>query len=130
MDTITFFPKTIKFPKIAIDDFLNQAAMDIIAILLPSTMTLSLKVGDETRNVLLELAQTFNCVEKIPSCKVPSAPRVEKMCTPPRVKEKENTEVRKNVTINANDAKIAKYSAFDQNEIKMRKYLKKNTEHC
>ena len=131
VDTVTFFPKTIKFPKIAIDDFLKQAAMDIIAILAdpPSTTTLSLKVGDETRNALLELARTFNRVEKLPLCKIPSAPRVNETSTPPKVQETENEVVRKNVTINANDAKNIKYSAFDQNEIKKRKYMKKNTEH-
>ena len=48
VNTVTFFPKAIKFPEIHLDDFLKQAATDIIAILTspPSTTTPSLHAGD------------------------------------------------------------------------------------
>ena len=105
--------------------------MDIVTILAdpPSTTTSSLKVGDETRNALLEIARYLNRVDKLPACKIPPPLRVETLGTPPRVKQKEDSEIGKQVTVNANDAKNVKYSAFDQNEIKKRKYTKENTEH-
>ena len=56
-NTVTFFPKLIKFPEINLDFFLRQAATDIITLLMvpPSTTTLSLEAGDETKKL------TKNC---------------------------------------------------------------------
>ena len=47
-DTITFFPAVIPYPEVKIDNFLRQAATDIIIILKtpPSTTTPSLQAGD------------------------------------------------------------------------------------
>ena len=57
-DTVTFFPTNIPFPQVKLDDFLRQAATDIITILTkpPSSTTPSLQSGDPVRNALLTLA--------------------------------------------------------------------------
>ena len=89
VDTVTFFPKSIPFPQISAEDYLKQAATDIINILSlpPSTTTFSLQLGDETKNGLVKIAQALNRVEKIPenkqllprvADKVTAAPRVQK----------------------------------------------------
>ena len=61
-DTVVFFPHDIDFPKVDLDDFLQQATQDIITILTnpTSSTTVSLKAGDTTRNALLELATMLN----------------------------------------------------------------------
>ena len=61
VDTVTFFPKKIKFPQVKLEDFLKQAATDIISLLTqpPSTTTLSLEAGDLTKNALLKLARIY-----------------------------------------------------------------------
>ena len=62
-DTISFFPHEIPFPKVTIDTFLRQAAMDIVTILsTPPTKTPlpGLEAGDETSNAILQLANILN----------------------------------------------------------------------
>ena len=57
------FPKKIHFPETSVDDFLKQAAFDIISILTnpPNTSTCpSLRAGDATRNALLDLAKLLH----------------------------------------------------------------------
>lgn len=51
------------------DDFLRQSTTDIIQILTspPSTTTISLQAGDDTRNGILQLAKLLNRTEKIPN---------------------------------------------------------------
>ena len=68
VDTVTFFPAAIPFPQVKLDDFLRQAATDIITILTapPSTTTPALQAGDPTRNALLEIATVLNRVETMP----------------------------------------------------------------
>ena len=58
-DTVIFFPTTIPFPQVKSDDFLRQAAEDIISILTqpPSTVFSSLQAGNPTRNALILLAE-------------------------------------------------------------------------
>ena len=118
VDTVTFFPKTIRFPKISIDDFLRQAAMDIVSILNdpPSTTTLSLKVGDNTRNALLEVAKILKRTETIPVPFVTPSPRVNK---PSQIL---NRNVKQNVHA------LNKPSPIDQHTLKMKKY-EKNFRH-
>jgi hypothetical protein len=61
-DTVLFFPHEIQFPAVKIDDFLRQAATDLISILTnppPSTVP-SLEAGDTTKNALLKLALLLN----------------------------------------------------------------------
>ena len=58
-----FFPcQKISFPAVKIDDFLTQAAEDIIKILvnIPTPTVPSLKYAYETKNVLLKLELIFN----------------------------------------------------------------------
>ena len=66
-DTVRFIPHDIPFPKITTDDYLKQAADDIISILTrpPSSTTPSLSAGDPVRNALLELATQLNRIESI-----------------------------------------------------------------
>ena len=61
-DTVLFLPHEIPFPEVKIDDFLRQAATDLISILThppPSTVP-SLEAGDATKNALLKLALLLN----------------------------------------------------------------------
>ena len=68
-DTITFFPTVIPYPEVKIDDFLRQAATDIITILTtsPSTTTPSLQAGDVTKNALLDIATILHRADDLPS---------------------------------------------------------------
>ena len=92
VDTVTFFPAAIPFPKVSLNDFLRQAATDIISILTapPSTTAHSLQAGDPTRNVLLEIATVLNRAEKLPVTSPPTSyvppqrvKTVKKITTPP-----------------------------------------------
>ena len=58
--TLTFFPALVQVPKVTTDDFLRQAALDIITILTqpPTHDKITLEAGDETRNALLKIAKT------------------------------------------------------------------------
>ncbi len=62
LDTITFSPKTIKFPKVDINDFLRQAATDIITLLTnpPPLLIPNLSAGSDTYNAILQLATILN----------------------------------------------------------------------
>ena len=68
-DTITFFPIVVPYTKVYLDDFLRQAATDIITILTipPSSTTPSLQVGYVTKNSLLNVAKSLNRAEDLPS---------------------------------------------------------------
>lgn len=61
-DTLVFIPHTIPFPHITTDDFIRQAASDIITLLThpPPLSHPSLSVGDTTKNGLLQLATILN----------------------------------------------------------------------
>jgi hypothetical protein len=67
-DTVTFFPSNIPFPDIRLDDFLRQAASDIITILTQpqSPTTPTLQAGDPVRNALLTLATQLKRIDNIP----------------------------------------------------------------
>lgn len=55
VDTVTFFSNFITFPEVNLDDFLQQAATDIVTLLStsPSTTIVSFAAGDSTQNTLL-----------------------------------------------------------------------------
>ena len=61
-DTVQFIPNVIPIPQTNIDDYLRQAAGDIVSILNkpPSTTYPSLQAGDPVRNALHELAIQLN----------------------------------------------------------------------
>lgn len=67
-DTVMFFPHKLAFPAITVQDYLKQAAEDIIHILLhpPPTTVPTLSTGDPIRAALLELATTVKRVEPMP----------------------------------------------------------------
>ena len=53
-DTVEFFLKEIPFPKTKTEDYLIQAATDILILLQKPPKSLpSLKYGDDTRNALI-----------------------------------------------------------------------------
>ena len=58
----------VPFPKVTIEDFLKQAATDIVQILSqpPSSGVPTLEAGSSTRNELLKLADILQRAEKIP----------------------------------------------------------------
>ena len=68
IDTITFFPKVISFPKVTTDNFLRQVAEDIISILTapPTPTTPSLEVGNTIRNELLKIATVLKIIDILP----------------------------------------------------------------
>ena len=68
VDTVTFFPKHITFPKISIDEFLRQATMNIVTILTatPSNIALSLQASDPVCNALLGIATLLNRTDRLP----------------------------------------------------------------
>ena len=57
IETVTFFPEVISFPKVNTYDFLRRAAEDIISTLTaaPTPKAPSLEAGDTTRNILLKI---------------------------------------------------------------------------
>ena len=66
-DTVTFFPKSVKFPEVSITDFLRQAAIDIVALLKnpPSSTVPSLMAGDNINNAIYILASLLNNTHNI-----------------------------------------------------------------
>ena len=69
VDTIIFFPSSIPFPETKLNDFLKQAAGDIITLLtqLLSITTPTLQAGDDTKKVLLDLAKILNRADTLPT---------------------------------------------------------------
>ena len=67
-DTVEFFPHSIPFPKVKLQDHLRQAATDIVTLLTqpPSSTVPSLQEGDPTRNALLTLAQILKRSDTTP----------------------------------------------------------------
>ena len=61
-DTLVFIPHTIPIPNITTNNFLTQAASDIITLhtCLPSHIPSTLQLGNSTRNGLLHLATLLN----------------------------------------------------------------------
>ena len=68
-DTVTFIPHDVPIPTITLSDFLLQAVEDIITILQTPGDQLSptLKMGDNTRNALLEIATTLKTLVQPPA---------------------------------------------------------------
>jgi hypothetical protein len=57
VDTLQFFPKTVPFPKTSTEDYLRQAASDILAILQnPPTQLPFLAYDNSTTNALVHIA--------------------------------------------------------------------------
>jgi hypothetical protein len=57
VDTKQFFPKKIPFPSISTEDYLKQAASDILAILQKPPSSLPyLAYGDMTNNAIVQIA--------------------------------------------------------------------------
>ena len=89
-DTVRFIPHTIPIPKTNIDDFLRQAASDIIHILSrpPSTTAPSLNAGDPVRNALVEISKQLGRADTIhiePPIIQSDTLKVQDIPLPPRV---------------------------------------------
>ena len=77
-DTLVFIPHKITFPEVKAEDFLKQAATDIISILTqPNQNSLipSLQNGNETKNALLQLATILGQAEKEPDTQYQHLPQ-------------------------------------------------------
>lgn len=76
VDTLTFFPHTVPFPEVTTEDFLKQAVLHILSILSnqPTSLRISLEVGDSTKNALLQIVEALGTVVSAP--KSPSLPLV------------------------------------------------------
>jgi len=60
-NTFAFFPHDVSIPKVSTEDYLRQAASDIINLLTNPVAHLTfLHVGDNTQNTLLKIAQLLN----------------------------------------------------------------------
>ena len=72
-DTLTFIPNVVPFPKVTTDDFLRQAATDIVTILSQpvSASIPTLEAGDATRNAILKLATILKTKDIMPLLPVP-----------------------------------------------------------
>ena len=71
-DTVEFFPYSIPFPRVTLNDHLKQAATNIISILSnpPSTTVPSLLAGEDTNQALYEIAKLLGRVDNIPEYSV------------------------------------------------------------
>ena len=68
VDTVEFFPVTTPFPKVATEDYLRQAAKDILDILQePQKIIPSLQYGSPTTNAYIQLAQILKRATRQPS---------------------------------------------------------------
>ena len=67
-DTVEFFPHRIPFPTFTLKDFLQQAAVDISAILMnpPATTIPTLTAGDPTYEAIRNIAKLLKRSDKIP----------------------------------------------------------------
>ena len=67
-DTVECFPTTTPFPQVTTDDYLCQAATDILVILQEAQKsTPSLEYGSPTTNAYIQLAQILKRATKQPS---------------------------------------------------------------
>ena len=66
---LEIIPHTVPIPEVKLDDFLRQAAGDIVSILQtpPSTTAISLQAGDTTRNALEKIAEILQRKTTIPT---------------------------------------------------------------
>jgi hypothetical protein len=90
VDTLQFFPKKIPFPKTSTEDYLKQAASDILAILQKPPTTLPyLACGDATSNAIVAIATLSGRADVPPQlqrAQIPvHPPRVQIPVHPPRV---------------------------------------------
>ena len=68
VDTVQFFPSTTKIPSVSTEDYLKQAATDIISVLQnPPSSIPSLQFGDPTKNALISIARLLNRAEPDPA---------------------------------------------------------------
>jgi hypothetical protein len=71
VDILQFFPHNTPLPEVTTEDYLKQAATDIVSILQsPPTSTPSLKLNNTTRHALIYIANILNQAAPIP--RVPS----------------------------------------------------------
>ena len=113
VDTVSFFPHEIKFPTVGLDDYLKQAAEDIIAILTspPTKMSFSLENGDPTRNALLKIAESLHTAKSIPKT-LDKPPRVSQE-QPLSSTSKQQLPVKKSSPrVLVNDNAISKYDDY------------------
>ena len=68
-DTLTYIPHVVPFPQITTEDFLKQAATDIIHLLSqpPKSTIPTLEAGSTTQNALLKLAEILKRADKLPA---------------------------------------------------------------
>jgi hypothetical protein len=90
VDTLQFFPKQIPFPTTSTEDYLKQAASDILAILQKPPTTLPyLAYGDATNNAIVAIATLLGRADippELPRAQIPvHPPRVQIPVHPPRV---------------------------------------------
>jgi hypothetical protein len=86
VDTLQFFPKKIPFPRISTEDYLKQAASDIVAILKnPPSSIPYLAYGDTTNNAIVQIATLLGRAETPPPVLPIHPPRMQIQSHPPRV---------------------------------------------
>ena len=99
INTLTFFPHTIPFPEVTTEDFLKQAALDIVSILSnpPTSLPISLEAGDSTKNAILQTAEVLGTVVSAP-----------KLLSLPLVNRNNNTQVPRVETANTSAPRVNK----------------------
>ena len=87
-DSVTFILKTVSYPSVKMEDYLAQAAEDIIYMLTApeKPCSVSLEDGDATRNSLLKLSTFLRRKQELPEIKIKEGEsRGVKGATVPRV---------------------------------------------
>ena len=102
-DTVEFIPHVVPVPETNLEDFLRQAAGDIVHLLTqpPSNLYPSLKAGDPIRNTLVELSTQLGSITSLTPTetvkpnsspkKRTASPRVVQTTSPPRVRAHSGT---------------------------------------
>ena len=69
VDTVTFTPTVVPFPQVTTNDFIKQAALDIVSILTNPLLSTSitLETGDDVKNALLKIAEILQRIELTPA---------------------------------------------------------------
>ena len=68
VDTLTIFTASIPFPKVTTENFIKQAALDIVYILTnpPLSFPTSLQAGDPLKNALLKIVDALHQTVEFP----------------------------------------------------------------
>ena len=126
VDTVTFFPTTVPFPKVNLEAFLRQAASDIVSLLQnpPSTTTPSLPAGDDIQNALLQLATIIHRTDDLTS---PIIQQSTVLQSPPRMDKNLNSQSTPRVVDKLNNSHITIKAKWKRQLVQQSRYNLRST---